>query len=195
MIVLYTMPLCSECEKVKKLLKRWGVTFDEQPLLLWQNLHPGKQWMAPILDVEGNKYYEYNEIDRAEKLYAIIENQVEFDDEKQNNKPTKQRYKIRTPMKKSRKDWFTLTLEGEARINVTILRMINGVDTYAIIRGWSEKEKEAALIMWRLAQHNKAHDFMLYAEMLTSKAKAADPYMEKNNGTIETSQSMDTMEE
>ena len=60
-----------------------------------------------------------------------------------------------------------------------MLRLVNGADIYSIIKEWGEREKAAALITWRLAQHNKANDLRLIAEMMENKAKDADPYVNR----------------
>jgi len=60
-----------------------------------------------------------------------------------------------------------------------MLRLVNGADIYSIMKGWSEREKAAALITWRLAQHNKANDLRLIAEMMENKAQDADPYVNR----------------
>lgn len=190
MLTLYTMPMCKGCKDIKKLLKRWEIPFDEQPLLLWQNLHPGKTWEAPILDMSGNKYYTYNELRNKNELYRIV---TEGKTPTSANK--KRTCKINKNKRNQYNQGFTLTDEGKARINVTILRMVNGVDPYKIVRGWTDKEKEAAMIMWRLAQHNKASEMMLFAEMLKNAAKSADPYMVGKNGDAKNNQSVDALEE
>ena len=60
-----------------------------------------------------------------------------------------------------------------------MLRLVNGANIYSIMKGWGEKEKAAALITWRLAQHNKANNLRLIAEMLNNKAIEADPYVNR----------------
>lgn len=80
---------------------------------------------------------------------------------------------------KSKSGQINIDLINEARINVTILQAINGIDITDIINTWSMKERAAAIIMWRLAQHQKKMDYMTLIDMLKSKACISDPY--KNN--------------
>ena len=80
-----------------------------------------------------------------------------------------------------RNDVLTVTQEDLARVNVTMLRVINGTSITEIAENWSTKEKAAALIMWRLAQHQRSNDLRVLADMITEKAKLADPFHEEHD--------------
>lgn len=178
MITIYTMPGCTGCEIVKKHLRAWDIRYNDVNLMIWQNLYPGKIWSAPILDVDNN-VYEYAAISTREKLWKAVKNAKQ--DQQQNKKETKKK-KIKLRIKKSnKKPEVFITLTGMARINVTLTRIIYGEQPVEeIMSKWSNEEKEAAMIMWRLAQHQKASELMLLAEMLKNKADTADPYRKMN---------------
>ena len=76
---------------------------------------------------------------------------------------------------------FKLRLEDEARINVTMLRLVNGIPIYEVMKLWTYEEKATAVIMWRLAQHQKASELELFADMMIEKARNADPYRRDND--------------
>jgi len=147
---------------------------------------PRKGWKfneisrLPIIEIEDDIAYPafYIEnmgiLERSCWMHAI-EDKQKTDDKKQ--RMTKLKLKIKNKLKKS--DKINISLESQARINVTMLRLVNGVDIYSIMKGWGEKEKAAALITWRLAQHNKANDLRLMAEMMENKAQDADPYVNR----------------
>lgn len=100
---------------------------------------------------------------------------------KQDNK-IKPKLKIKRITKSTRRlNKINLSIEGMARVNITILQIINGINIYEIMEEWTEKEKEAGMILWRLAQHMKANDLNLMASMMIQKANAADPYSEIND--------------
>lgn len=135
----------------------------------------------PILEIEDDLTYpawyikNMSEIEYSTFIHAIKEKQeIEIE-----NKP---KLKIKRITKSHKQpDTIQLSQESIARINVTILRLINGVNTYEVMEEWSEKERAAAMILWRLAQHNKGNDMRLMAEMLTTKAQIADPYARKDD--------------
>lgn len=84
-----------------------------------------------------------------------------------------------------RNDVLSVTLEELARVNVTILRVINGTSITEIAEHWSIKEKAAALITWRLAQHQRSNDLRVLADMITEKAKLADPFHEEHDDDMD----------
>jgi len=103
-----------------------------------------------------------------EKLDSII---VQL--EQKTQKPKIKRIQIK---RITNKTTVNLTATSEARINVTILRALNNVNIYDIMNEWPLAERAAGMIMWRLAQHMKATDLFLLADMITEKAMLADPY-------------------
>ena len=121
-------------------------------------------------------WYLKNEDNLNKIIWNIQQQKKAKETLKQRNKAHIQ-VKIKNKLKKS--DKINISLESQARINVTMLRLVNGADIYSIMKGWGEKEKAAALITWRLAQHNKANDLRLMAEMMENRAKDADPYVNR----------------
>lgn len=69
-----------------------------------------------------------------------------------------------------------LTLENEARINITMLRVANEIDIFKEVNLWPEDQKTAFIIAWRTAQHARAIDLKILADMVTWKANNADPH-------------------
>ena len=129
----------------------------------------------PILEIEGRITYPAQFLENLDEFgMQILINDIAKLQEQQQHENKQLKLKIKNKLKKQNK--INITLESQARINVTMLRLINGVDIYKIMKGWSDKEKAAGIILWRLAQHNKANDLRLIAEMMENKAKTADPY-------------------
>lgn len=131
----------------------------------------------PILEIEGYITYPAQFLENLDEfgMKTLINDILRLQERTPQAKTPK--LKIKNKLKKS--DKINISLESQARINVTMLRLVNGTDIYSIMNGWSEKEKAAALITWRLAQHNKANDLRLMAEMMENKAKDADPYVNR----------------
>lgn len=131
----------------------------------------------PILEIEGYITYPAEFLENLDEvgIQMLINDILRLQERTPQAKTLK--LKIKNKLKKS--DKINISLESQARINVTMLRLVNGADIYSIMKGWSEKEKAAALITWRLAQHNKANDLRLMAEMMENKAKDADPYVNR----------------
>jgi hypothetical protein len=131
----------------------------------------------PILEIEGYITYPAQFLENLDEfgMQTLINDILRLQERTPQAKTLK--LKIKNKLKKS--DKINISLESQARINVTMLRLVNGADIYSIMKGWSEKEKAAALITWRLAQHNKANDLRLMAEMMENKAKDADPYVNR----------------
>ena len=131
----------------------------------------------PILEIEGYITYPAEFLENLDEfgIQMLINDILRLQERTQQAKTLK--LKIKNKLKKS--DKINISLESQARINVTMLRLVNGADIYSIMKGWSEREKAAALITWRLAQHNKANDLRLIAEMMENKAKDADPYVNR----------------
>jgi len=128
-IIFYAKPGQQE-QKVKRLLKRWDVDFD------FVEIQEGD----PAIQITG-VLYEWDEFDRQEKLYKLIEDARQREQEQ----ATKKKLKIK---QKPPKDSYSLTLEGLARINVTLVRLFDGEPITEIMKGWTDKEKEAGLILW-----------------------------------------------
>lgn len=128
----------------------------------------------PMLEIEGRITYPAQFLENLDEfgMQMLINDILRLQERTQQTKTIK--LKIKNKLKKS--DKINISLESQARINVTMLQLINGVDIYSVMKRWSEREKAAALITWRLAQHNKANDLRLMAEMMENKAKTADPY-------------------
>jgi hypothetical protein len=80
--------------------------------------------------------------------------------------------KIRRVTRPTNPDSVDITLEGRARINITMARIAAGVNIYEILNSWSEKEKEAALILWSMSQRNQAIEMQRQAEQLIEQAKS-----------------------
>ena len=131
----------------------------------------------PILEIEGYITYPAQFLENLDEfgMQMLINDILRLQERTPQAKTLK--LKIKNKLKKS--DKINISLESQARINVTMLRIINGINIYDVMKGWSEREKTAALITWRLAQHNKANDLRLIAEMMENKAKDADPYVNR----------------
>jgi len=131
----------------------------------------------PILEIEGYITYPAQFLENLDEfgMQTLINDILRLQERTPQAKTLK--LKIKNKLKKS--DKINISLESQARINVTMLRIINGINIYDVMKGWSEREKTAALITWRLAQHNKANDLRLIAEMMENKAKDADPYVNR----------------
>jgi hypothetical protein len=139
---------------------------------------------SPILDIEGDLTYPEFYLTGQTKLERLCFMNMIKDKQHADEQDTKNTIKLKIKIPKhARKhtqiENVNLSLESLARINVTMLRLINGIDIYVIMKGWTEEEKAAGMIMWRLAQHNKRNDLRLIAEMMNNKADQADPYAEK----------------
>ena len=131
----------------------------------------------PILEIEGYITYPAEFLENLDEFgtQMLINDILRLQERTPQAKTLK--LKIKNKLKKS--DKINISLESQARINVTMLRLVNGANIYSIMKGWGEKEKAAALITWRLAQHNKANDLRLMAEMMENKAQDADPYVNR----------------
>lgn len=131
----------------------------------------------PILEIEGYITYPAQFLENLDEfgMQMLINDILRL----QERTPQAKTLKLKIKNKLEKSDKINISLESQARINVTMLRLINGVDIYSVMKGWGEKEKAAALITWRLAQHNKANDLRLMAEMMENKAKDADPYVNR----------------
>ena len=131
----------------------------------------------PILEIEGYIAYPAQFLENLDELgmQMLINDILRL----QERTPQAKTLKLKIKNKLEKSDKINISLESQARINVTMLRLVNGADIYSTMKGWSEKEKAAALITWRLAQHNKANDLRLVAEMMENKAQDADPYVNR----------------
>jgi len=128
-VIFYAKPGKHE-QKIKKLLKRWDVDFDFIEI----------QEENPTIQIAG-VLHEWPEFDRQEKLYKLIEDAKE----QEKHQETKKKLKIK---QKPPKDSYSLTLEGLARVNVTLTRLFDCEPITEIMKGWTDKEKEAGLILW-----------------------------------------------
>ena len=131
----------------------------------------------PILEIEGYITYPAEFLENLDEfgIQMLINDILRL----QERTPQAKTLKLKIKNKLEKSDKINISLESQARINVTMLRLVNGANIYSIMKGWGEKEKAAALITWRLAQHNKANDLRLMAEMMENKAKDADPYVNR----------------
>ena len=131
----------------------------------------------PILEIEGYITYPAQFLENLDEfgIQMLINDILRL----QERTPQAKTLKLKIKNKLEKSDKINISLESQARINVTMLRLVNGANIYSIMKGWGEKEKAAALITWRLAQHNKANDLRLIAEMLNNKAIEADPYVNR----------------
>ena len=131
----------------------------------------------PILEIEGYITYPAEFLENLDEfgIQMLINDILRL----QERTPQAKTLKLKIKNKLEKSDKINISLESQARINVTMLRLVNGADIYSIMKGWSEREKAAALITWRLAQHNKANDLRLIAEMMENKAQDADPYVNR----------------
>jgi len=126
----------------------------------------------PILEVDDEVYPAWwLDAQNSDERWAFL-HEIK---KKQNDEITPLKLKIKYNPYRC-KESVLISKESEAKINVTMLRVINGIDIYNVMKGWSEEEKAAGMIMWRLAQHNKGNEMRLIADMLITKAKIADPY-------------------
>ncbi len=124
----------------------------------------------PIVETQKSAWNrdELNKMNKEElmKILEIVKKE-------QSEKRTKLRI---TKITKSTSSGIDLSVKSLARINVTITRVINGQDINKIMSNWSDEEKAAGIIMWRLAQHQNAITMEIFAEMLNDKAKTIDPW-------------------
>jgi hypothetical protein len=120
--------------------------------------------ILPIIEAE-KEAWNGNEIDKA----CV------------SNTPKRQiKHKIRITKKPTKR--IDMTPETMARVNVTMIRLVEGVsDINEIMTTWTEQEKAAGLIMWKLAQYNNAKILMLLREMIYDKVIALHPNMESND--------------
>jgi hypothetical protein len=93
----------------------------------------------------------------------------------------KPKLKIKRITNTTQTETFGLSPEETARVNVTMLRAINGTSIYEIVSRWPEEQRAALLIGWRLAQHMKALDLEILSDLIISKAKICDPYKDWNH--------------
>ncbi len=122
--------------------------------------------LPPIIETDNNAY----------PWWYVREHLDEIIRKERMRSPTKPKLKIRRIRKKSMNDQIEITPESLARINVTMLRIVNGIDPVDIMVHWTEGERAAGMVMWRLAQHYKKNDMLILADMLINKANVADPY-------------------
>lgn len=132
---------------------------------------------APILKTNLNTYPWWYLREHAPNILASIKREQK----RQESQQPKKKLKIHRIYNKHNHHSFAITKEAEARINVTILRVINGVNIIEIMSEWSMGEKAAAMIAWRYAQHNNAELLDILADQLRSKAKFMDPYKQRRD--------------
>lgn len=125
--------------------------------------------ILPIIETKDNAWngdeIKDTNIEEILKSLGVIEEK----------KQTKTKLKIKKITRSTRRD-IDLSVESLARINVTMIRLINGQDIRNIMSSWTDDEKAAGMIMWRLAQHQNARTMEIFAEMLNDKAKTIDPW-------------------
>ncbi len=145
---------------IKKHLIAWDIPFREVENVL------DDETLLVVTYKGITTWYNFDEINTRDKLWRIVEKE-------QTKKKTK--LKIKKITKSTTSD-IDLSVKSLARINVTMTRVINGQDIRNIMSSWSDDEKAAGMIMWRLAQHQNAITMAIFAEMLNDKAKTIDPW-------------------
>ena len=124
------------------------------------------------------KYYKLAEtpIIKTDKetlpAWYIKENMEKILNElKANQKPDKKKLKIKRIRKNMNAVDYKIyhTAETEARINVTILRAINGINITDIVNEFKEEEKAAFMIAWRLSQHMNANNMKIVIDMIKER--------------------------
>jgi arsenate reductase-like glutaredoxin family protein len=192
-ITIHTMPRCSSCEKVKRIAKELKIKFEERKLnpnnrelvtKIRTTKTPGTfnelGGVAPILESTNKAWPAYKLITQEQIEETLI--LAAADEVPKENKKSK--LKIRRIFNRNNGDRILMRGEDEARINVTILRALNGTNIIKIMDEWSNEEKAAGLIMWRIAQHNKSEELEILADMIKTKASISDPFKRKNNTWI-----------
>jgi hypothetical protein len=115
--------------------------------------------------------------------WYIKENMEEILNElKANQKPEKRKLKIKRIHKNRNRveDKIYHSKETEARINITIIQILENKKNIAdIVNEWSEKEKAAFIIAWRLCQHGNANKLKDISEMTMFQAESIDPWIKK----------------
>ncbi len=145
---------------IKKHLVAWDIPFREVENALITDI------LLVVIDKKQTMSYTWGDINTRDKLWRIVKKE-------QPGKKTKLRI---TKITKSTTHGIDLSMESLARINVTMTRVVNGQNIIDIMNGWSDEEKAAGMIMWRLAQHQNAITMAIFAEMLNDKAKTIDPW-------------------
>jgi len=91
----------------------------------------------------------------------------------------------RLRIKKIRRNQNSTTIylsdEAIARINITVLRMLNGKNLFDIINEWPMGERATFNIAWRMCQHIKANKLRILIDMIENEASTSDPYTKQNN--------------
>jgi hypothetical protein len=139
---------------------------------------PNNKWdhdsliLPPVMEVGKDAYPWWYIRERLDEIIRYERIQI----------PTKPKLKIkRITNNKNTKDQIELDLLSLARINVTMLALVNRIDPIDIMCHWPMGERAAGMIMWRLAQHYKSFELNILADMLSNKAQVADPYAKRNN--------------
>jgi hypothetical protein len=170
--ILYTLPANTKCVEIARRLDGWNTQFITKDINSYRKLHSDRQLKAPILIV-NNVEYEYEQMNTRDKLWKAIHETPKI--------PT---LKILKPhnytQHKSKSGQIDVDATNDARINVTVLRAMNGIDITDIIKTWTMGERAAALILWRIGQHQRADELLMLADMVASKAESYDPYRNDN---------------
>jgi hypothetical protein len=135
--------------------------------------------LPPIIKTDDNTYPWWHIREHMDEI--IRKERIRPQTNRETTKPKRETTKPKLEIKRIRKRKTTtneieITSKSLARINVTMLRLINGIDPIDIMIHWSEEERASGMIMWRLAQHYKKHDMLILADMIKNKAEMADPY-------------------
>ncbi len=150
-----------ETTRTKKHLRAWDISFKEI-----ENLE-NDETMLIVTNNGQSTCYNWKSINTRDKLWKIVK--------KEKEEPTKRKLKIKR-ITKLRATGVNLSLEALARINVTVLRVMNGQELSDIMNEWPENERAAGIILYRLTQHANASNLLTFAEMLENKAKTIDPW-------------------
>lgn len=187
------MAKCSSCETYKRRLRGWNITFQELPLIHFQNLHPEKIWSAPILEI-GDKIYEYESIrESRDKLWKAIEphRNTGIDKKKTTAQTGRTQEELRKEVnktnfkrtKKNKKTTPTITIKEEIdeivtkqmKFWLTCQSMSDDIEN-TFNRVMTKQEQIAFLLGFRLARHSEAVAWENKAIEALDRARMLDPY-------------------
>ena len=150
-----------ETTRTKKHLRAWDISFKEI-----ENIETNETQLVVTNDGQS-KCYNWKNINTRDKLWKIVK--------KEKEEPMKRKLRIKR-ITRLRATGVDLSLESLARINVTVIRVMNGQNLSDIMNEWPENERAAGIILYRLTQHANASNLLTFAEMLENKAKTIDPW-------------------
>jgi hypothetical protein len=134
---------------------------------------PSDKWnhdtliLPPVMEVNGDAYPWWYTRERLDEIIRHARIKI----------PEKKKLKIkRITNRKTTKDQIEIDLVSLARINITMLAFVSGIDPIDVMKFWPMGERTGFMLGWRLAQHYKCNDMLILADMLVNKAHVADPY-------------------